>query len=48
MKNWAKVAIGAGAGVLVLWFLSRKGAPPQEQPPAAARAEIVSITYGVV
>lgn len=48
MKSWAKVAVGAGAGLLALWFLARRGAPPQEQPPAAARAEIVNITYEVV
>jgi len=48
MKSWAKVAIGAGAGALALWLLSRKEAPPQEQPPAAARAEIVGISYEVV
>jgi hypothetical protein len=48
MKDWAKVALGAGAGLAALILLSRRGAPPQEQPPAAARAEIVSISYGVV
>jgi len=47
MKNWVKAVLGAGAGMLALWLLSRKGVPPGEQP-TPAQAEITSIVYEAV